>query len=60
MVFSTVCTSKSVSILSSIIKTEELDVTCKLFVDALGDSIIKVIGEAEDIKILKEIFEMVA
>ena len=51
--------SKSVKLVKDIIATEELELNVNYTVDALGDSIILIEGDKEEVRTLKEIYEMV-
>lgn len=59
MTFRTYFNSRSMRTVSNIIKAEDLHVSVRTFVDALGDDIIEVKGQREEIKVLKQIFTMV-
>ena len=52
--------SKTVALISKIIKNEDLDIAWAVEVDALGDSVIKAKGTSSDIVVLKEMFNMIA
>lgn len=58
--FRTYNNSKAKRIVNDIIKTEQLEVEVSCYVDAIGDDIIEVYGENEEIDTLQGIFEMVA
>lgn len=58
--FRTYYNSKSVKLVNAIIANECLEITWKRIEDAIGDTIIEATGSANDIAILKEIYEMVA
>lgn len=59
MKFTVLCTGKSNKLIHDIIMTEDLSVTVERSVNALGDSIIEVIGSKEEIRTLSEIYRMV-
>ena len=50
--------SKSAQLVADIIKSEDLSVTQRVFVDALGDTLIKVSGSNEEVGIFREIYEL--
>lgn len=60
MEFRTVYNSKSAHLVDTIIRSEELDATWEVEVDALGDSVIVATGPREDILVLRSVFEAVA
>lgn len=60
MKFRTHYNSKSADLVATIIENEDLDVAVKKFVDALGDTVIEVVGCKEEVKIFKEIYAMVS
>ena len=60
MTFRTYYNSRSIRLVKTIIKNEDLHVILNVFTDALGDDIIEVKGKREDIKTLKAIYETVA
>lgn len=51
--------SKSEKLVNDIIRTEQLDVFVEYQTDSLGDDFIVISGNDEEIKILKEIYNMV-
>jgi hypothetical protein len=51
--------SRAIKVMNNIIKNEDLTVTVRKFVDALGDSKIEVSGSKEDVEAFKQVFEMV-
>lgn len=59
MKFSVYYNSKSAHLVDTIIRSEELDATWEVEVDALGDSVIVATGPREDILVLRSIFEAV-
>lgn len=59
MKFTTCKNSRSEKIINDIIKTEDLEVKVRYFVNGLGDSMIEVKGEREDIETLRRIYLMV-
>ena len=52
--------SKSVKLVKDIIRNEDLDVKVSYIVDAIGDSMIVIRGEVEEIEILEDVYSMVA
>jgi len=59
MVFKTYYNSKSIYLVDAIIACEHLDVSRRVFDNALGDTMIEVVGSKEEMKIFKEIYAMV-
>lgn len=59
MKFRTYYNSKSAYLVDTIIRVEDLGVTWKVEVDALGDSVIVAAGPREDIQTLQSIFDTV-
>lgn len=59
MIFGTYYNSKSAYLVSSIIKNEDLDLSWTIVETALGDTVIEVSGNEEDVRIFKETYEMV-
>lgn len=59
-IFRTYFNSKSMNTLTNIIATEALDVSLRVKVDALGDTIIEVSGIVSEVRQLEEIYRMVA
>lgn len=60
MTFKTYYNSKSVELVRTIATTEDLQISYKLTSDALGDAVLEVTGNKEDIRILKEIYNTVS
>lgn len=60
MKFRTYYNSKSVKLVQAIIETENLDVTCKTEIDAIGDTMIVATGSKAAIQTLKSIYDMVS
>lgn len=52
--------SRSMKLVQSIIKAEDLEVSVTIQEDALGDTNIKVRGAGEEIDVLKSIYKMAA
>ena len=52
--------SKSVKLVKDIIRNEDLDVKVSYIVDAIGDSMIVIRGEVEEIEILEDVYSIVA
>ena len=59
MTFRTEFTSAREMLAKAIIETEDLDLECKEVDNALGDTMLEVIGSKEEIRIFKEIYTMV-
>lgn len=59
MIFTTYFTSASEMLARAIIETEDLDLECKEVDNALGDTMLEVIGSKKEIRIFKEIYTMV-
>jgi hypothetical protein len=57
--FRTYFNSKAAKTIANIIKTEELGVNVSYKTSTLGDDLIVVTGDKEEVEILKDIFEMV-
>ena len=60
MIFRIYYTSTTVMLVNAIIESEDLDLVWEKVNNALGDTMIEVIGSKEEIRIFKEIYEMVA
>lgn len=60
MEFRTYYNSKSIYLVSAIVTVEHLDVDIEVKTNALSDDIIHAFGSKEDIKTLKDIYEMVS
>jgi len=59
MTFRTYYNSKTIVNTERIIDAEELNLKVTIKDDALGDTIIEVKGDKEEVKIFKQIFEMI-
>lgn len=59
MTFRTYLTSRNLKDIKNIIKAEDLDVSVKTFTDSLGDDIIEVKGDRDQIEVLRQIFNMI-
>ena len=51
--------SKSLELVEGIIEMEDMDVTIEFITDALGDSMMVISGDKEEIDILEDLFYMV-
>lgn len=51
--------SKNAWLVNAIIETEDLDLSWVAFVNALGDSMIEVSGNKEDLRIFIDVYRMV-
>lgn len=58
-IFKTEYSSKAIETIKKIIETEDLPLNIKIGGNALGDTMIFVPGYTEDIKILRDVYEMV-
>lgn len=59
MIFKTYYNSKSAYLVHAIIETEDLDLCWAVVETALGDTVIEVSGSEENVRIFREIYEMV-
>lgn len=57
--FRAIATTRAITTIESIIRSEDLDTTTRFYQDALGDSIIEVKGDKESIATLRDIFRCV-
>jgi len=59
MTYTTYNNSKNAWLVNAIIETEDLDLCWSVFVNALGDSMIEVNGNKEDLRIFIDVYRMV-
>ena len=51
--------ARAIDLMKKIIKTEQLTVSVKYMTTALGDDVVDIYGEKEEVKDFEQIFEMV-
>lgn len=60
MTFRTYANSRSIKMINDIVKAEDLNVKISIKENAIGDTMIIVNGDKEEVEILREVYNMVA